>query len=255
MRWPAYVLVSSALTLSAQPVPASGPNFYSREKETALGAQLAQQVRQTVAPVDNNAALSYVEQMGARLAARFPEPRFTYTFALIAGGSDDILKEPVALPGGYVFVPTSLFLTAQDDGEFAGMLAHAMAHVAARHGTRAASRESIAQLTVTPIIANGGVAGLAARQASDALIPAALIKFSRDYEKEADGLAVNMVSAAGYDAEGLIRYISREQTNLSDSEAHNERIAAIQNAIQNLPHSASDEFRQIQLQLENPPRN
>ena len=255
MRWLAYVLVSSALTLSAQSIPGLGPNFYSREKEAALGAQLAQQVRQTATPVNNNAALSYVEQMGAKLAARFPEPRFTYTFALIAAGNDDALREPVALPGGYVFVPTSLFLTAQDDSEFAGMLAHAMAHVAARHGTRAATRESMAQMAVNPIIANGGAAGFMAQQAADALIPAALAKFSRDYENEADRLAVNMVSAAGYDAERLIRYLSRAQNNLPDSEARNERIAAIQNAIQNLPHSASGEFRQIQLQLQNSPRN
>jgi beta-barrel assembly-enhancing protease len=255
MRWPALLLVSSALTLSAQTIPGSGPNFYSREKEAALGAQLAQQVRQTATPVDNNAALSYVEQMGAKLAARFPEPRFTYTFTLIAAGNDDALKEPVALPGGFVFVPASLFLTAQDDSEFAGVLAHAMAHVAARHGTRAATRESIAQMAVNPIIANGGAAGFMARQAADTLIPAALARFSRDYEQEADQLAVNVVTAAGYDAEGLIRYLSREQSNLPVSEARNERMAALQNAIQNLPHPASGELRQIQQQLRNPPRN
>jgi beta-barrel assembly-enhancing protease len=247
MRWPAYVLVSSALTLSAQSIPGAGPNLYSRQKEAALGAQLAQQVRRTATPVDDATAVTYVERMGAKLAAQLPEPRFPYTFALIAGGNGDVLKEPVALPGGYVFVPTSLFLTSQEDREFAGMLAHAMAHVAERHGTRAATKNTIGQMPAIPAIANGGPA---------MLIPAAYVTFSRPFEQEADGLAVKMVSAAGYDAQGLIRYISREQTNnLPDSEARSERIAAMQNAIQGLPHTASGEFLQIQMQLRNPPRN
>jgi len=241
------VLVSSALTLSAQSIPGVGPNLYSRQKEAALGAQLAQYLRRTATVVNNAAALSYVEQMGVKLAAQLPEPRFPYTFALIAGGNGEVLKEPVALPGGYVFVPASLFLTAQDDGEFAGILAHAMAHVAERHGTRAATMNTLSSMAGTPVRANG---------ASPMLIPASYIEFSRPFEQEADGLAVKMVSAAGYDAQGLIRYISREQpNNLPDSEARGERIAAMQNAIQGLPHPASGEFLQIQMQLRNPPRN
>jgi predicted Zn-dependent protease len=93
-----------------------------------------------VTPLDNAAALDFVKRLGARLAAQLPEPRFDYTFAVTASDQSNVLHEPLSLPGGYIFVPTSLFLTVQDEAEFAGMLAHAMAHVANRDGTRAATR-------------------------------------------------------------------------------------------------------------------
>ena len=254
MRWPTYLLVSSALTLGAQSIPVTtGANLYSRQKEAALGAKYAQQLRQAATPVDNAAALSYVEQMGAKLAAQLPEPRYAYTFALIGNVNGEALKEPVALPGGFVFVPASLFLTAQDDGEFAGMLAHAMAHVAERHGTRAATQNVLGQMAGIPINSDSGNG---TRPASTMFIPASYVTFSRGYEQEADGLAAKMVSAAGYDAQGLIRYITRQQTNnLTDTQARGERIAAMQNAIQSLPHPASSEFLGIQTQLRNLPQN
>ncbi|HEY1760799.1 MAG TPA: M48 family metalloprotease [Bryobacteraceae bacterium] len=245
MRSLAFVLIASALTLSAQTILGAGPNIYSRAKEASLGAQLAQNVSQATTPLDNAAALSYVQQMGAKLAAQLPESSFPYTFALIAdsknaGGSGDALEEPLAIPGGYVFVPARMFLTAQDDSEFAGLLAHAMAHVAERHGTRAASMNTLGAMAGTPVKAN---------PASPMLIPASYVNFSGSFEQEADGLALKMVATAGYDPQGLIRYVSRERLNNA------ERIAAMQNAIQGLPHPATAEFLQIQMQLRNLPRN
>jgi beta-barrel assembly-enhancing protease len=233
MRFSVYVLISSALTLSAQTMPGSTANLYSREKEAAVGAQIAQQVRQTATPVDNAAALAYVQQMGAKLAAQFPEPSFPFTFALVAGSTQ---QEPVVLPGGYIFVPANLFLTAQDDSEFAGMLAHAMAHAAARHATRAASQSA----NPGPLVFLSSIVG----GAPTFTIPASFVRFTPAFEQEADRLAVNVVSAAGYDPQGLIRYLSRERANT-------DRIAALQAAMQNLPHPASPDFLQIQGQLKN----
>ena len=66
---------------------------------------------------------------------------FSYTVAIVA---DDGGYEPISLPGGFIFVPASTILAARNEAEFAGMLAHAMAHIAAHHGTRAASRQRIA---------------------------------------------------------------------------------------------------------------
>ena len=232
MRFSACMLIASALTLSAQTAPGLGVNLYSREKEAAVGAQIALEIRRSATTVDNAAALAYVQQMGAKLAAQFPEPRFPFTFAILAAG--DAQQEPVALPGGYVFVPASLFLTAQDDSEFAGMLAHAMAHVVARHGTRAASQNAIQLDSMVTIPANGAPA---------TAIPASFVNFSPVFEGEADILAVNTVSAAGYEAQGLIRYLNRQRADAG-------RIAGLQRAIQNVPRP-SPEFLQIQRQLRN----
>jgi hypothetical protein len=96
-------LIISAATLSAQEPQAvqqigQGPNIYSRDREVAIGTQLAQEVQGAVTPMDNAAALSYVEQMGAKLAAQLPEPRFNYTFALLPASEGDFANEPLALP-------------------------------------------------------------------------------------------------------------------------------------------------------------
>jgi hypothetical protein len=115
-------LVLCALALNAQ------ANFYSIEKESALGSQLAKDFRQAHSPLDNAAASAYIEQMGARLTRALPQPSpFTYHFELTTDSSGTFL-EPAALPGGYIFVPAGLILAAKDEAELAGTLAHAMGH-------------------------------------------------------------------------------------------------------------------------------
>jgi predicted Zn-dependent protease len=139
-------------------------------------------------------------------------------------------------------------LTARDDGEFAGILAHAMAHVAARPGTRQASKTEVSQLMRIPL--TRAVAGVGTSDASRVLIPISMVSFSRAYEQEADRIGVTMASMAGYDPEGLIRYLSRQPVGtVQDSDG---RIAAMRTLIQSLPHPASSEFIQIQNQLRSP---
>ena len=252
MRWTLSVMLLSAVTLTAQvTINAQGPNPYSRKKEAALGAELAQQARQMLAPLDNSAALDYVQQLGAKLAAQLPEPPFTYTFALTASEQSDalhgnVLHEPLALPAGYIFVPASLFLAAQDEAEFTGMLAHAMARVADRDGTRAASRTEMMQMASTRLVFNrdNGPRQVAA--------PTSVLQYDRQYDREADMLAVKLTSAAGYDPQAMVRYFTRVwPDNAKDSNLRNARIAAMQKAIQQLASgtNASDEFRGIQEQI------
>src|SRR2546430_1234042 len=88
-------------------VPAKGVNFYSLEKEQALGAQLAGEYRRQIKAVDSAAVLAYVNKIGNRLAP--DAPGFVYTFAIV-DGPDTLLHESAAFPGGYVFVPAGLIL-------------------------------------------------------------------------------------------------------------------------------------------------
>jgi predicted Zn-dependent protease len=262
MRWTLSVMLLSALTLNtvtltAQVTPvAQGPNLYSRQKEEALGAQLAQQVRRSAAPLDSSAALGYVQRLGDKLAAQLPEPRFPFTFALTASDQSNVLHEPLSLPGGYIFVPASLFLAAQDEAEFAGMLAHAMAHVADRDGTRGASRGVLGQMSTIPLIFYGGWTGYGARQASATAIPVAFVQFERQYEQDADLLAVKLTAAAGYDPQALVRYFTRVwPDDAKDSNLRDARIAAMRTAIQQLaPVPATDEFHTIQEQSRGLPK-
>jgi predicted Zn-dependent protease len=249
MRQTLCVMLFSAVTGMAQ--IGQGPNLYSREKEVALGASLAQQVQRTATPLDSPAALDYVQRLGAKIAAQLPEPRFTYTFAVTSDDRSNALHEPLSFPGGYIFVPASLFLAAQNEAEFAGMLAHAMAHVAARHGTQTASRGEISQLATIPLIFYGGWTGYGARQTSATAIPVALMRSQREYEQEADAMAVKLMSSAGYDPQALARYFSRVwPNNAADVDSRDARIDAMDRAIRQLaPATSTGEFLGIQEQV------
>jgi predicted Zn-dependent protease len=252
MRFPFCILFLTALTATAQTRQAT-PNFYSREKETALGAAVAQQFLRTVTPLDDPAALDYVQRLGAQLAGTLPEPRFPYAFTLITTDENNALHEPFSFPGGYIVVPASLFLASQDKAEFAGMLAHAMAHVQARHGTRAATDAQLAKLRTSPLIFTGGTAGLGPRPE---VIPLSFAKFEPAYEEEADLIAVKMTSAAGYDPEALARYFGRVWPENPPDPARDTRISAILSAIRPVaPANFTDEFLRIQAEIRERSRN
>jgi predicted Zn-dependent protease len=258
MRSCHWLTIALALPLFGQDQPAARPvNFYSLEKEAALGAHLAGEVSQRTKSLDSPAVLVYVNRLGQRLAARFPPPAITFTFAVITGNSAGATHEPISLPGGYIFVPAPLFLAAQDEAEFAGMLAHAMAHVAARHYTREATRGGRITSPVVPLIFMGGWEGFGMNQGQNLAIPAGFLKFQRQTELEADRLAARAMSEAGFDPAALARYIGRVQPSedrlrtpsLSLLPGRDERVAALSQAIQDLPsavYSAGDDFQPIQ---------
>src|SRR5262249_50979179 len=142
-----------------------------------------------------------------KLASQFPEPRFDYKFILIPGSDEHgTLHEPIALPGGAVFVPATLILAAGSEAEFAGIMAHAMAHVAARHGTRQTSRGQIAQMATIPMLFVGRSDAPAPASVT---LPLGFIQFAQVFESEADQLAVAATAAAGYDPAGLETYVKR----------------------------------------------
>ena len=246
MRLALTALVFSALTVSAQEAQiGKAPNFYSREKEVALGKGLAQQVQRNSTPVDNADALAYIEQIGAKLAAQLPQPRFDYKFGIITN-TGETSPEALSVPGGFVFVQQRLILAAQNDSELAGILAHAMSHIAARHGTRGATQGMVSDMGTIPLIFYGGWTGYGAQQARGVVVPVAFAKLRDTFEREADTVALNLLSAAGYDPSALVRYFAR---NLPEGADRDHRIAAMQTALTNL--SASDEFLRIQQELRN----
>jgi predicted Zn-dependent protease len=194
MRSSIWWIAVFTLPLLAQDRPA---NFYNLEKEAALGRQLAAETARHSKPLDSAAARGYVNELGQRLASKIPGPSITYTFAVVASGADNTTHEPLALPGGYIFVPARLFLAARDEAEFAGMLAHSMAHIAARHDTRQATR--------------GQLVNMSTNQNQGAAIPVGLQRFRRETELEADRLAAEAMAAAGFDPTALARYVGRVQ--------------------------------------------
>ena len=133
-----------------------GVNFCSKEKEAALGAAMAQDVRRSTMMIENATVQDYVKRLGRQLTTQLPDTGLAFTFSLVVDDLSGPTHQPLALPGGYIFVPATLILAVQNEPEFAGTLAHAMAHVAARHDTRQATRATITGMADIPPIYMGG---------------------------------------------------------------------------------------------------
>src|SRR5579863_640213 len=183
-----------------------GVNFYSIEKEIALGKQLAQQVARNASIVDDPVISEYVNRLAQNLA-RNSDAKFPLTTQVIRDESINALS----LPGGYFFVNTGLILAADTEAELAGGMAHEIAHIAARHGTRTATRGQIAQLGTIPLIFVGGWAGYGARQAANVLIPVGFLQFSKAFESEADMLGLEYLYKTGYDPVGMVDIFEKIQ--------------------------------------------
>ena len=178
----------------------NGINLYSLEKEMALGKQLAEEVERQAKVVDDPLISEYVNRVGQNLV-RNSDSKVPFRFKVI----DSEVPNAFALPGGYVFVNTGLIEIAEEEDEMAGAMAHEIAHVAARHMTRQATKSELANLLTVPLsVLLGGWVGVAARQAASVAVPMTFLSFSRHDEAEADYLGVQYMYAAGYDPAGII---------------------------------------------------
>jgi len=177
-----------------------GINFYSLEKEIALGKQLAEEVARQAKLVDDPLISEYVNRMGQNLV-RNSDAKVPFTFRVI----ESDVPNAFSLPGGYVFVNTALIQLAEEEDELAGSVAHEIAHVAARHITRQATKSEITNLLTIPLsVLLGGWTGYAVRQGAGVAIPMAFLRFSRRDESEADYLGLQYMYASGYDPTGII---------------------------------------------------
>jgi beta-barrel assembly-enhancing protease len=182
-----------------------GLNFYSLEKEMALGKQLAREVQRQAKIVDDPLIYEYVNRLGQNLV-RNSDAKVPFTFQVI----DNEVPNAFALPGGYVFVNTGLVELAEEEDELAGAMAHEIAHVAARHMTRRATKSEIASFASLPLsLLLGGWAGIIAGPAAGAVGPMTFLSFSRADESEADYLGVQYMYAAGYDPTGVINILEK----------------------------------------------
>jgi predicted Zn-dependent protease len=183
-----------------------GLNLYSLEKEIAMGKYYAQEVERTAKLVDDPIVAEYVNRVGQNLV-RNSDAKVPFTIKVI----DDDTLNAFALPGGFFYVNSGLILAADEEAELAGVMAHEIAHVTARHVTKNMTKGEIAQWLMLPLMIFGpaGWAGYGIYQASNFFIPMTFLKFSRDAEREADFLGLQYMFAAGYDPNAYVSFFEK----------------------------------------------
>jgi predicted Zn-dependent protease len=184
-----------------------GVNFYSLEKEIALGKQLAQEVERQAKVVNDPLISEYVNRVGQNLV-RNSDAKVPFTIKVL--DSEEV--NAFALPGGFFFVNSGLILKADSESELAGVMAHEIAHVAARHGTRQATKGQIINLASIPLIFMGGWTGYAIRQGAGLAIPLGFLTFSRGMEREADYLGLQYLYKTGYDPTAFVDFFEKIQS-------------------------------------------
>ena len=188
-------------------------NKYKPEQDVQLGREAAAEVRKQYPVVTDSALAGYLDRLGKRLVTAAPaelnNPLFEYSFTPVN------LKEinAFALPGGPMFVNRGMFEAATGEGEVVGVMAHELSHVLLRHGTANATKAQNFQLgqlagAIAGAVVGGGW-GQVISEGSQFGLGTALLKYSREYQKQADLLGAQIMARAGYDPRDLGRMSRR----------------------------------------------
>jgi len=182
----------------------TGLDFYSLDREIALGHQLSMEVERSARLVTDPIVTEYINRIGQNLV-RNSDARVPFTIKIL--DTDEV--NAFALPGGFFYVNSGLILAADDEAELAGVMAHEIAHVAARHATKNMTRAQIWNMASVPLIFIGGPIAYAISEVASIAIPMTYLKFSRDAEREADLLGLEYDYAAGYDPHAFVEFFEK----------------------------------------------
>jgi len=181
-------------------------NWYSLESEIRMGRQYAQMVESSSKLVTDPVVTEYINRIGQNLV-RNSDAKVPFTIKMV--DADEI--NAFALPGGFFYVNSGLVLAADNEAELAGVMAHEIAHVAARHATRQMTRGQLANIGTIPLIFVGGGIGYAVRSVASIGLPVTFLSFSRGFEAEADYLGLQYMYKTGYDPQAFVAFFEKIQ--------------------------------------------
>jgi len=187
-------------------------NWYSLESEISLGREYSALVEGNLKLLDDPLVTQYVNQVG-QLLVKNSDAKVPFMIKVV--DSDEL--NAFTLPGGFLYVNYGVILSAEDEAELAGVMAHEVAHVAARHATRQMTRSNMLELLSVPLtLTGGGMIGTAVHLVFDVAKPMEMLKFSRGFEAEADYLGLEYMYAAGYDPQAFISFLERASAEEKD---------------------------------------
>jgi predicted Zn-dependent protease len=189
-------------------------NWYSTETEIRMGKSYAMQLEKSVKFVNDPVVVEYVNRIAQNLVKN-SDAKVPFTIKVI--DSDEV--NAMALPGGFMYVNSGLILTADDEAEMAGVIAHEIGHVAAHHAVREQTRMNYAQLGTIPLIFIGGWTGYGIYEAAQIGIPLTFLQFSRGFESQADFLGVQYMYRSGYDPQAFVTIFEKLE-NLEKTKPH-----------------------------------
>ena len=181
-------------------------DWYSLETEIRMGKQYSMQVENSVKLVQDPVVNEYVNRIGQNLV-RNSDAKVPFTIKVI--DSDEV--NAFALPGGFFYVNSGLILAADEEAELAGVMAHEISHVCARHGMRQMTGMNWAQIGTLPLIFVGGGIGYGVYEAAGLGLPLTFMKFQRNFEAEADYLGLQYMYKTGYDPQAFISFFEKIQ--------------------------------------------
>lgn len=179
-------------------------DWYSNRQQIAMGAAYAREIDKSTHFITDPVVDEYVNRIGQNLVKN-SDAKVPFSFKVI----DSNQINAFSLPGGFVYVNSGLILAADDEAELAAVMAHEIAHVAAHHAARQLTRMHMAQLGSIPLIFLGGWTGYGIYEASNLAIPMAFLKFSRQYEAQADYLGIQYLYKTGYDPTAMISFFEK----------------------------------------------
>lgn len=183
-------------------------NWYSTDTEIKMGKSYATEIEKSTRFITDPVVTEYVNRVGQNIVKN-SDCKVPFTIKVI--DSDEI--NAMALPGGFFYVNSGLILNADEEAELAGVMAHETAHVCAHHAVREQTRMNYAQLGTIPLIMMTGYSwtGYGIYEATQFAVPLTFLKFSRDFEAQADYLGIQYMYRSGYDPQAFIAFFEKVQ--------------------------------------------
>lgn len=245
---PRFVVAIVLVVLASSGVAAQF-SLVSVEQEIEIGREVNAQVRKEMPQFKDTQVTAYIGAIGRRLTAHAPGPKYPYSFGVV----DQREINAFALPGGPIWVHRGLLQAAANESQVAGVLAHEVAHIAQRHAASQMTKASVANLGLGLLGAmlGNGTGASAAQMAAGFLTNGVFLKFSRDDERAADHVGLEIMKRAGWNPRGMVELfeVLRREANrdpgsvemfFSSHPSPQDRINRLQSAIGRNPTGRRD---------------